>query len=163
MDTDRVSRWLLAVAGVLAVAIFLLQAGFLSAPWGPDRATVTIVGPEGNERATVEAEVADSWSERYTGLSDHENLSEDEGMLFVHEREGERTYVMRNMDFGIDIIFVDADRSVTTIHEAPEPAPDEDGSEQTYEGQAKWVLEVPYGYADEHDITVGDEIEIDDA
>ncbi|MFC7009293.1 DUF192 domain-containing protein [Halalkalicoccus salilacus] len=108
--------------------------------------------------AVVDSEVADGPEERYTGLSDHESLGEDEGMLFVFENEDERSFVMRNMDFPIDIVFVDADGRITTIHEAPT----EDGSDLTsYRGEAKWVLEVNRGYTDEHGIEEGDRVEIE--
>ena len=82
-------------------------------------------------------------------------------MLFVHSSEGERTYVMREMDFDIDIIFVDADREITSIEAARAPDADEDGENLEYTGRAQYVLEVPRGYADERGIEPGDEIEIE--
>jgi len=82
-------------------------------------------------------------------------------MLFVHNQERDLTYVMREMDFDIDIIFINADREITTIHHARAPGPDEDGNDLEYSGRGKWVLEVPRGYANETGIEVGDEVEID--
>ncbi|GAB7018710.1 DUF192 domain-containing protein [Halostagnicola bangensis] len=161
MDTDRASRLLLVVALALVVAFVLVQVGILAVPWASDHATVTITDESGEPRATVDTEVADTWEERYTGLSDHDSLEGDEGMLFVHERESEQTYVMREMDFDIDILFVDSDGEITTIHEAQSPAGNEDGEDLEYSGQAQWVLEVRSGYADEHGIGVGDDIDIE--
>jgi uncharacterized membrane protein (UPF0127 family) len=82
-------------------------------------------------------------------------------MLFIHNTEDDRTYVMREMDFDIDIVFIGADREITAIRHARAPGPDEDGEELRYSGRAKWVLEVPRGYTNETGIEVGDEIEID--
>ena len=158
------SRRLRIVALIGAVALLglvFVEVGIVPTPGGADRATVEIVGADDEQKATVDAEVAETWREQYTGLSDHERLEPGEGMLFVHSREGDRTYVMRGMDFGVDILFVDDEGSITTIHEAPAPGPDEDGSDQTYEGRAKWVLEVPYGYAETHGIEVGDQLVIE--
>lgn len=158
-----VSRRLsLALALVLVAALALTlayQLGALAYVTGSEEAaTVTITDEGGETLATVDAEVADTQPERYTGLSDHESLDEDEGMLFVFERESDRSFVMRDMDFPIDMIFVGADGEITTVHEAPT---EEDGSDLTsYRGDAKWVLEVNYGYAAEHGISEGDRIDI---
>jgi uncharacterized protein len=161
MVLERVWKGLLVVAVVGLVALFAVQLGVVATPWSEDQTEVRVLDEDGDPKAVVDAEVADTYSERYTGLSDHDSLDSGEGMLFVHGDEGERTYVMRGMDFGIDIIFIGADREITTIHEAPAPGPGEDGNEQRYTGTAQWVLEVPIGYASETGIEVGDEVEID--
>ena len=160
MALERVWKGLLVAATLGAVALLLVQLGVVAAPWSDDRADVRVLDDGGEPKATIDAEVADTPGERYTGLSNHDSLAPDEGMLFVHGSEDERTYVMRDMDFGIDILFIDADREITTIHSAPEPGPDEDGENQEYSGDAQWVLEVPIGYADENGIEPGDEVEI---
>lgn len=150
---------IVALLLVLTLALFVYQVGgiahFVSSE---ERATVTITDGASEELAVVDSEVADSSGERYTGLSDHESLGEDEGMLFVFEDEDERSFVMRDMDFPIDIIFIGEDGRITTIHEAPT----EEGSDLTsYRGEARWVLEVNYGYADANGIEEGDGVEIE--
>ncbi|AGB36158.1 DUF192 domain-containing protein [Natronococcus occultus] len=160
MALERVWKGLLVVAALGVVALLLVQLGVVATPWGEERTEVRVLDADGEPKATVDAEIAETPTDRYTGLSDHDSLEDGEGMLFVHGSEDERTYVMRDMDFGIDIVFIDADREITTIHSAPEPGPDEDGADQEYTGQAQWVLEVPIGYADEAGIEVGDEVEI---
>jgi hypothetical protein len=81
--------------------------------------------------------------------------------LFVHERERGLTYVMREMDFGIDIVFADADRVITEIHHAPAPGPDEDGDSQRYPGRGKYVLEVGYDWTTARDVAAGDVLRFD--
>ncbi len=153
------SRYRLAALVVITLALGLGVA------WNPlvagehDRATVTIETENGTELATVDAEVADTPYQRYVGLSDHDDLDEGEGMLFVFDDEDERTFVMRNMDFPIDIVFADADGEITTIHEAP--VPDGPGSLDRYQGTGQWVLEVPKGFAADHDIDEGDRLRIE--
>ena len=159
MDSQRTSRLLLLSGVVLAVAV-LVGLGVLPQPWSDDRAEVRIVGDDGTTKVTIDAEVADTARERYVGLSEHDSLEPGEGMLFVHAVERERTYVMRDMDFDIEMLFVGADGEVTTIHHARAPEPGEDGEELRYTGRAKWVLEVPAGTVEEAGIDVGDEVQI---
>ena len=167
-------RWIAYAVGVAAVAavlvLFGLSTGLISPVFGDgydpgagdgdyEHTTVTVVdGETGTELGAVEAAIADTFSKRYLGLSGTEQLPEDRGMLFVHDDVGERTYVMRDMSFGIDIVYADAERTITTIHEAPAPGPDEDGSEQTYPGTGQYVLEVTEGWMADRGVDPGDEL-----
>ena len=150
------------VIAILAIAVLL----FVVAAWNPlvagdhDHATVTIEDEHGTELATFDAEVADTPYQRYLGLSDHDDLADDEGMLFVFEDEDDRAFVMRDMDFPIDIIFADANGEITTIYEAPVPEHD-DAELERYEGSAQWVLEVPKGVAADRGIEPGDRLRIE--
>ncbi|WP_434521979.1 DUF192 domain-containing protein [Halorubrum sp. AS12] len=124
--------------------------------------TVSVESPAGESRGSVTAAVADTDDKRVLGLSDAEALPEDGGMLFVYDTPRESlTFIMPNMDFGIDIVFVDGDRTITRIHNAPEPGPNEDGSEQEYDGSGQYVLEVPYEWTDRHGAEVGDSLRFD--
>ena len=126
-----------------------------------DRTTVTVVDGDGAELGTAEVRVADTFDKRYTGLSDTESLGPNEGMLFVHDGEGERAYVMRDMDFPIDIVFVAADGTITRIHHAELPPEGTSGSDlKRYRGTGKYVLEVPYGWTNRTGVSVGDTVEI---
>ena len=152
---DR-SRWL----ALMAVCCLLAIGGCLGATSPPaDSAynwtTVTAVDSDtGDQLATVDVRIADTDSKRYTGLSNTTSLGEDEGMLFLHDSEGTKGYVMRSMAFSIDIVFINADGEITTIHHA-----DVD-DDQTFRGTAKYVLEVPYDYTTDNGIEEGDRIEI---
>lgn len=161
MALERVWKGLLVVAVVALAAAMVVQLGVVATPWSEDQAEVRVLDDGGEPTAVVDVEIADTPADRYTGLSDHDSLADGEGMLFVHGSEDERTYVMRGMDFGIDIVFIGADREITAIHSAPEPGPGEDGGNQRYTGDGRWVLEVPIGYADENGIETGDEVEIE--
>ena len=150
------NRSLLAVALVLAVAVGAVGIVVLD---DTERTTVAFVDGETEDRlATVSVTVSDSWYERYTGLSDTESLGEDEGMLFVHPSEGEHGYVMRDMDFPIDMVFVAENGTITAIHHAELPPEGEESP--SYEGYGKYVVELPYEYTVEHDIEVGDQVQI---
>lgn len=152
---------LLGVAALLVVGLFW-YLGVVELPGeeqysGP--ATVVVSDENGTEKAVVEVEVADTRQERFTGLSDHESLADGQGMWFVYDGESEHTYVMRRMDFPLDIIFVGADGRINSIHHRPAPGPNEDGNDITATGTGQYVLEVPRGYANETGMEVGDYVE----
>jgi uncharacterized membrane protein (UPF0127 family) len=124
-------------------------------------ATVRVLDENGTELGTVRVAVADTPEKRYTGLSKTESLPADRGMLFTYDRQGSHTYVMRDMSFGIDIIYIDANGTIRTIHHAPEPAEGEDGEDQRYPGEGQYVLEVNYEWTTRHGIGPGDRVVIE--
>jgi uncharacterized membrane protein (UPF0127 family) len=154
-----VNRRLLAVAGALAALTFLFAAAVAANPAlliaGYDTATVEAVdGETGESLATVEARVADGFVKQYVGLSATDDLAADEGMLFVHDEAGEHAYVMRGMSFGLDIVFVAPNGTVTAIREAePESRP-----YTRYRGTGKFVLEVPRGWSERNGVEPGDRL-----
>jgi len=118
---------------------------------------VTARTADGDRLATVNAAIAETRDQRYLGLSDAETLPEGAGMLFVFPEPRESlTFVMREMDFGIDIVYADGEGKIVEIHNAPAPGPNEDGNDQRYPGSGRYVLEVPYEWSDRHDVAVGD-------
>ncbi|GAB7008829.1 DUF192 domain-containing protein [Halorubrum trueperi] len=132
-------------------------------PSGPyadyETTEVEVRSADGDALGAVRAAIADTGGKRRLGLSDAESLPEDAGMLFVYDAPQENLrFIMPNMDFGIDIVYVDDDRKITRIHNAPEPGPNEDGSEQRYPGSGQYVLEVPYEWTDRHGVEVGDSL-----
>ena len=157
--------------GSVVLAVFVLTSvGALFVAFSPtalpgggeyDRTTVSVVSDD--EVVTkVNVRVADTYEKRYTGLSDTESLGPNEGMLFVHDGESEHAYVMRKMDFPLDIVFVDANGTITRIHHAELPPNGTSGGELTrYRGTGKYVLEVPYGYTNRTGIQEGDTVRID--
>jgi len=163
IDRRRLATAAVAIVAVLAVGAVVVASNPGLLPTGDyDRTTVTAVDADsGEELATVEVRIADTQQKRYTGLSDTESLGENEGMLFVHDAEGEYAYVMREMAFPLDIVFVDAEGTVTRIHHAELPEEGTSGSDLTrYPGRGKYVLEVPHGYTDDRGIEVGDRLRI---
>ena len=157
------NRRLIGVAGVLACAVLVGIAVGATNPallvTGYDTTTVEAVdGDTGESLAAVDARVADGVVKQYVGLSATADLAEGEGMLFVHSEAAERAYVMRDMSFPIDIVFADANGTVTRIHEA------EPGSRPLtrYEGTGRYVLEVPHGWSDRNGVDPGDRLVIDE-
>lgn len=119
---------------------------------GYETTEVRVTTAGGDVLGSVTAAVADTSNLRYLGLSDTESLPADRGMLFVYETVGHRTFVMREMDFGLDIVYADEEGVITRIHHAPAPDPNEDGTEQRYPGRGRYVLEVNYGWTTERGV-----------
>ncbi|KAB1186698.1 MULTISPECIES: DUF192 domain-containing protein [Haloferax] len=155
---------------VAVVLVVVASVAYLSnpaiAPGATDdyeRTSLTIVDDQtGETLATVDARVSDTYPKRFTGLSDTESLATNEGMWFVHDSPGTYTYVMRDMDFPIDIIFVAENGTITRIHHAElDPAGTSESDLTRYRGTGKYVLEVPYGYTTENCIHEGDRVVFD--
>ncbi len=104
----------------------------------------------------VNIQVALTVEEQIQGLSGRKSLSDNEGLLFVYERPGFPNFWMKDMNFPIDIIWINADEYVvdTTENLGPDTYP------QTFSPiePTKYVLEVNAGYAQENEIEKGDEV-----
>jgi uncharacterized membrane protein (UPF0127 family) len=175
MNTRWVGVGFGLAAVVLAVVLLGLSTGALAPYLGGydadvgvnesrdyNHTEVVVIDDEtGEERGRVTAAVADTFTKRYVGLSETDQLPEDRGMLFIHDGAANRNYVMRNMDFGIDIVFIAPNGTITTIHEAPKPGLNEDGEDQRYSGEGQYVLEVNKGWTAERGIEEGDRVEFD--
>lgn len=161
MNRSRLVAACVVAFAAVGGGLFALDAGLLDTG-SYERATVSVADENGDRLATVDVRVADSYQKRYTGLSNTSSLDADEGMLFVHDQPGTHAYVMRDMAFPLDILFVAPNGTVTEIHHARLPPAGTSDSELTrYRGTGKYVLEVPYGYTNETGISVGDTVEID--
>jgi uncharacterized membrane protein (UPF0127 family) len=179
MDLRRAGNVAFVVVLVGLVGLLAVQSGFLPVPGlerhetacflagtggdDHDRATVTLRdgGPNGTTLGVVDARVADSSREMCVGLSDTPSVSSGEGMLFVHDSPGEYTYVMRGMEYGLDIVFIATNGRITGIQHARPPNPGEDGETLEHTGTGTLVLEVPRGYTNETGVDVGDRVRVE--
>ena len=102
----------------------------------------------------VKVEVADTDIKREKGLSGRESLAENEGMLFVFKEPGTYGFWMKDMNFAIDILWIDKDKRVVEIMQnvAPDTFP-----ETFYPKEPiQYVLETNAGWTNKHDIIPGD-------
>lgn len=167
MSFQRVLNVLLALAVAALVLTTAVAAGlvpppaaFMDPPDEYERAEVVITNNCSQVLGTVNVRIADTYQKRYTGLSATESLENGSGMLFVYEEASEHTYVMRGMDYPLDIVFIGADGRINAIESAPAPVPGEDGNDIRRTGYGKYVLEVPRGWMERHGIHVGHRVHI---
>ncbi len=109
----------------------------------------------GKAIAKIDIERAETDVERAQGLMFRKSMDEDKGMLFLFERSEPQSFYMRNTFFPLDIMFVDENNVITTIHENTKTLND---NSLPSNGPAKYVVEVNGGYAKKHGIKVGDKI-----
>jgi len=157
-----------AVVGTILVCLLVVVVLLWTGTWiqfldpGPyERTTVTVVDENGSELGQVDARVAASWQQKTVGLSRTASLGSDEGMVFVHDQMRRQAYVMREMSFPLDIVFVAENGTITRIHHAAAPGGDTgEGSLKEYVGVGKYVLEVRRGWTNETGVSVGDRVGI---
>ena len=103
--------------------------------------------------AEVLVEVVDTQQAREKGLSGRDDLESGRGMLFVFDEPDFYSMHMQDMNFSIDIIWLDDDRRVVDIISDVSP----DTYPQTFSPRsaANYVLEVPAGFSEEYDLVRG--------
>ena len=108
-------------------------------------------------RGTIHAEFVTTPELQRLGLSGREEISRDDGMMFVFDNETtERCFWMKGMNFAIDMIWLDADKKVVFIKEnaTPETYPESFCTDEP----AQYVLEVVTGRAAQLGIEEGVEL-----
>lgn len=138
-------------ASTILVSLVYMQLGVF-APIEQSQGIVEINGK------TVRVEIAGTPSLRARGLGGHSSLLENEGMLFVFPVDGKYSFWMKDMLFPIDIVWIAADGHIVDIarNVSPETYP------QTFEPSVpvRYVLELPAGYSDAHNVLVGDRVRL---
>ena len=95
-------------------------------------------------------QVAETDEEKQKGLQNVSSLPDDEGMLFIFEEPEETTFWMKDTKIPLDIIFIDEDLEVMSVHQGiPE------SEEFITENNVNFVLEVNQNSG----IQIGDELE----
>jgi uncharacterized protein len=66
-------------------------------------------------------EIADTPEGQSYGLMYRTELEENRGMLFIFDQERQLSFWMKNTFIPLDIIFIDSDGTINTIHENTKP------------------------------------------
>ena len=106
---------------------------------------------------SIRAEIADNMITRSKGLMFRKSLPENEGMLFVFDREGYHRFWMMNMSFPIDIIWINNEKKVAYIVKDAEPCVLTCNS-YVSEKEAKYVLEVNANFTTKNKIKIGTKV-----
>lgn len=106
----------------------------------------------------INVELADTIEKQWLGLSNRESLDKENGMLFIFPNKQERTFVMRNMRFPLDIIWIEEAKVLSCSENLPP-----EGSEYKEKYSSKlpvnYVLEVNAGFCEENGVKVGDRVD----
>jgi uncharacterized membrane protein (UPF0127 family) len=151
----------------ITIAAFIVGiAGILSIP--SDVKFESVEFPRGTikiDNVVLEVQIADTDLLRTQGLMFQEELPSDQGMLFVFEGEERRSIWMLNMQFSLDILWLDIEGNILHIEKNVPPCKTalETATCPSYKGDnklAKYVLEVTSGFVDEYSITENSKLEI---
>ncbi len=119
-----------------------------------DKAVIAIDGHK------IKVEIAKSPAELYHGLSDRSNLDQDAGMLFLFPDLKERQFVMRRMNFPLDIIFI-KQGLIKKIDFSLKPEGKVVHNIYSSQGLVDSVLEINGGLSKDWGLKVGDKVIID--
>ncbi len=116
----------------------------------PEVKTMTIGQKE------VQASIAKSWPDRIKGLSDTPYLPDNIVKIFVFDSVGFHSIWMKDMNYSIDIIWVDESKKIVHIVEGASP----DSYPEAFipEIPAKYVIETAANFVSENRIMVGDDV-----
>ena len=123
---------------------------------GLPRGELYFIDKKGNRKARLLIEIAEDDYSRSKGLMLRRDLAENQGMLFIFEREAPQAFWMKNTPLSLDMIFLNARKEIVQIHKYTKPF-----STQTYYSgrPAQYVVETVAGFADRYEIEIGDLIE----
>ncbi|MFA6170879.1 MAG: DUF192 domain-containing protein [Patescibacteria group bacterium] len=114
-----------------------------------------IISINGHELA---AELANTPAEQYRGLSNRESLCADCGMLFIFPDQAPRTFVMREMNFSLDFVWI-INNEVVKIDENAMPEGKVYKNNYLSGQPVDKVLEVNAGWAAKNNIKVNDHVQ----
>jgi len=141
-------KFILIISGI---ALFLACVFTVLRNEAKEEQEITVGGKK------IQVEVARTAKAQYLGLSNREELCGDCGMLFVYPDQKVRFFVMRDMNFPLDIVWISGNKIVKIDREA---LPEGKNPTSAYQSRSAvdLVLEVNGGFCDANNIGEGDEV-----
>jgi len=114
---------------------------------------------------TLQVQIADTKPLQTRGLMFQEKIPYDQGMLFIFEGENTRSMWMLNMQFALDLIWIDSDGKIVHIEKDAQPCKSAlETMACTFTNgngkPAKYVLEVTSGFVDMFNITENSQLQL---
>lgn len=106
----------------------------------------------------INVEIADTVEKRSKGLSGRKSMPENQGMLFIFNTSDYHSFWMKDMNFGLDFIWIGGDE-VVEIAENVRPEDYQPPKSLVSKNKVDKVLEVNAGTAEYLDIKEGDKVE----
>jgi uncharacterized membrane protein (UPF0127 family) len=105
---------------------------------------------------TIKVDISDNDCKRILGLSGRKELKNDSGMFFVFPEIGNYGFWMKDMNFPIDILWIDKSLNIIGIEKMVSTSTYPNILGEKY--FASYVLEIPSGFSDTNNIKVGNKI-----
>jgi uncharacterized protein len=123
------------------------------------RGDMTILMPKG----ALTAELANTQASRELGLSGRHKMKNTEGMLFAFDVPGRYGFWMKDMDFPLDIIWINENGVVVEIERGLTPE-SYTNNKQVFinQAEASYVLEINAGQAEKFGLYLGSKVRMTD-
>ena len=112
-----------------------------------------------NEKC-IEIEIMQSPEERALGLMYRQKISEDQGMLFIFDQPLKVNFWMKNVQFSIDMIFIDETNTIVHIEKNVPPCHKDPCPTYSSISEVKYVVEVVSGFCDKFNVKTNQTIEV---
>ncbi|MGA8111747.1 MAG: DUF192 domain-containing protein [Acidobacteriaceae bacterium] len=150
---------LLMVGAGLGWSAHAVHAQEVKIPYvAPRPANTLVMLPDGS---TVHVELATTEAEQEYGLMGRTSLPEGRGMLFVHHDMAKHAYWMYHCKMALDIVWMDAAHRIVEMSPDTPPCRGAASTCPGYGGHqpSQYVLELPPGSIQKHNLAVGETIE----
>jgi hypothetical protein len=151
------------ISGIIGMVVAVLViTNMLSKKEGTDteymfkkEGELTFTDSLGAVKTKIDIEIANSDFDRQLGLMFRRHMDSKDGMLFIFPSEEMQAFWMRNTFIPLDMVFVNAEKKIVTIHRNTQTL-----SDQSYPSSAPamYVIEVTGGFCSNHNIIEGDRI-----
>ncbi|MEX0821508.1 MAG: DUF192 domain-containing protein [Rhodothermales bacterium] len=107
------------------------------------------------EVVTIDIEIAETDSARQRGLMQRTSLPDRSGMFFIFDRQERQSFWMSNTPIALDLLFVNEDSQIVDVDRyarpfSTDPIPSD--------APARYVIEVPAGFADTYGLVEGERV-----
>lgn len=145
-------RWLWAIVVIVGASLLFLKLSY-------DQQTMRLHGH------TYRITVLRTEDELHKGLSGTDSLQTDHAIVFVFPREEKWSIWMKDMNYPIDILWLDGDKNVVYAEKDAQPSTydkdDPNNSKQFVPDKAaRYVIEMASGTIERTGITIGDSVEL---
>ena len=112
-------------------------------------------------KSCFDVEVADSSEELALGLSNREQIPENQGMLFILPKESVPGFWMKGMKFSLDIIWINKNFEIAGIEKNLQPCePNKECIAVYSREEIAYVLEIKSGLSESYGFENGDKVSL---
>lgn len=122
------------------------------------RSDMTILMPQG----ALVVEVANTRASRELGLSGRKMMRDDEGMLFVFDAPGRYGFWMKDMDFPLDMVWINQNGIVVWVERNVTPESYIEKKTFINQSEASYVLEINANMAEKFGLYLGSKVKMTD-
>lgn len=155
----------LVIGGLFLLIIVLLIVGnYLNIFLGNLAPQAILTTKVDFDNLEITAEVAKTKESQNNGLSKRERLAAGAGMLFVFDKVERYSFWMKDVNFALDMIWIDQDKLIADITHNAQPEPGiPDDLLRIYKSSQPilYVLEVLAGTARSNNLKIGDKVEFE--